>query len=126
MDNKPVQFIIPPKPGIKAIFQIALSPKAAQEEDMMRLPADKKLTVHGRIPMTRKQAWLLSFYDNFTSRERAIVTDHFTKIKIHLKPGSTGEGIRTAFAHLLETGGRRPFLTDIQLGRENLDIPPRV
>jgi hypothetical protein len=91
----------------------------------MRLPADKTIIVHGRIEMKRELAWLVSFYDIFTPHEQVIVTDHFTKIKIHLKPGSTGEGIHTAFAHLLETG-TRPFLTDIQLGRENLDIPPKA
>jgi hypothetical protein len=124
-DNKPVQFMVPPRPGTKAIFQIVLSNKAAQEEDMMRLPADKKVTIHGRIEMRRELAWLVSFYDIFTPQEQITVTDHFKKIKIHLKPGSTGEGIHTAFAHLLETGSRS-FLTDIQLGRENLDIPPVV
>jgi hypothetical protein len=122
-DNKPVQFIAPPKTGTKAIFQIILSYKTAQEEDMMRLPADKRLTVHGRMEMKRELAWLASFYGIFTSQEQITVTDHFKKIKIHLKPGSTGDGIHTAFAHLFENGSR-PFLTDIQLGRENLDIPP--
>jgi hypothetical protein len=122
-DNKPVQFIVPPKPGTKAIFQILLSYKTAQEEDIMRLPADKKVTVHGRIEMKRELAWLVSFYDIFTPQEQITVIDHFTKIKIHLKPGSIGNGIQTAFAHLFENGSR-PFLTDIQLGRENLHISP--
>jgi hypothetical protein len=61
-DNKLVQFIVPPKTGTKAIFQIILSYKTAQEEDMMRLPADKRLTVHGRMEMKRELAWLASFY----------------------------------------------------------------
>ena len=119
-DNKPVQYIAPPQPGTKAVFQIALSDIAAQEEDMMRLPADKKISVHGRIEMRREAAWLVSFYDTFTPQEQSTVTDDFNKIKIHLKPGSTCEGM-LAFAHSIETG-TRPFLTEIQLGRENLDI----
>jgi hypothetical protein len=82
----------------------------------MRLPADNKIIVHGHIQMKRELAWLVSFYDNFRLQEQVTVTDHFNKIKIHLKPGSTGEGIHTAFAHLLETGGRR----------ENLEITPNV
>jgi hypothetical protein len=89
-DNKPVKLIASPKPGTKAIFQIVMSHKAAQEEDLMPLPTDRPIIVHGRIEMKRELAWLVSFYDNFTPQERVIVEDHFTKIKIHLKPGSTG------------------------------------
>jgi hypothetical protein len=127
-DNKPVHFIDPPEPGTKAIFQIVLSHKAAQVADMKQLPADKNYTIQGRIQMKRELAWLVSFYDNFGPQEQGTVADHFNKIKIHLRPGSTGEGIHTAFAHLFETGGPggRPFLTDIQLGRENLEITPTV
>jgi hypothetical protein len=76
--------------------------------------------------MKREAASLISFYDFFSSEEEAIVRDHLTKIKIHLKPGSTGEQIHTAFAHFLTTTETNPFLMDIQLGKANLDIPPAV
>ena len=104
-DSKPARFIAPPTLGNKAVFQIVLSRKAAQKEDVLRLLADKRvIEVHARIEMRREAAWLVSFYEIYSLHEHATVVDYFSKIKIHLTPGSTGEGIHTACAHLFETG----------------------
>ena len=73
--------------------------------------------------MAEEIAWLIAFEDGFTDAEEAVVKDYFDKLKIHLKPGSTGEGMKNSFLHTIERGAN-PFLIDIELGKENLDIPP--
>ena len=82
-------------------------------------------TILGRIDMPRELAWLISFPDTLTPAENAAVKDHFNKLKIHLKPGSSGEEVKNSFLHVLEEGVT-PFLIDIELGKENLEIPDAV
>jgi hypothetical protein len=122
-NNKPVVFISEPISGRKAVIQILLSGKPIQGEGLARLLADPKITVLDRIEMPTQTAWLTSFYDAYTTKEQAAFMDHFNKLKIHLKPGQTGAGL-SASLHIFELADR-PFLVDIQLGKENLDFGQR-
>ncbi|HET8581266.1 MAG TPA: hypothetical protein VFL98_02245 [Candidatus Paceibacterota bacterium] len=119
-ENKAVELVSPPAKGKKVIFNIILSHKAAKPEHVIRGSAHK-IKILGRIEMLREIAWLVTFEDDFGPTEEAVIQDHFDKLKIHLKPGSTGEGMRYTFLHAIEQG-ETPFLIDIELGRENLDI----
>jgi hypothetical protein len=71
--------------------------------------------------MPRELAWLISFPDSFTPAETVTVRDHFNKLKLHLKPGSGGAEITYSFLHIIQEGVT-PFLIDIELGKENLEI----
>jgi hypothetical protein len=122
--EKSVHFVKPPEQNSKVIFKIVLSHKAARPEHVERL-LSHKITIHERVEMKEEFAWLVSFYDTFAPQEHALVADYFNKVKIHLKPGNREESIYDAFLHVLEMG-EPPFLIDIQLGRENLDIAPQV
>lgn len=119
--NEMIEFVNPSKKVQKIIFNILLSHKTARPEHIVRGSAHD-ITIHGYVEMPREFAWLVSFYEDFTPAENAVVTDHFNKLKIHLKPGSTGEGINNTFLHVFQEGSV-PFLINIELGRENLDIP---
>ena len=48
------------------------------------------------------------------------IKKHFDGIRVHLRPGASGENIKTISAHIVEEGPTGPFLIDIQLGEENL------
>jgi hypothetical protein len=123
-ENKIVNFVKPPMIKQKVIFNILFSHKAARPEHLIR-GSSHEITILGSIEMQREQAWLVSFYEKFTDEERAVITDHFKKLKIHLKPGSTGAEINYWFLHIMEEG-IVPFLLDIELGKENLDIPDKL
>ena len=120
-EEKSVELVAPPAGGKKVIFNIILSHKAATPEDVINGSAHQ-INILGRIEMPKEIAWLVTFEDNFTSAEAVVTQDHFNKLKIHLKPGSTGDGMKHTFLHAIEQGAT-PFLIDIELGRENLDIP---
>src|SRR6266436_5657406 len=66
-ENTSVIFIEPPAPEQVAIFQIDLSPLACTKEDLLYLPNDKPITVHGSIRLKSNLAWLISFYMEFTA-----------------------------------------------------------
>jgi hypothetical protein len=120
-DDKPVELIDPPTGRTKAVFQISVADKAAQEADMMRLPADKKYRIHGRVEMKREAAWLISFYDRFTLEERLTVVDHFNKLKIHPHSESGAEDIRSSFAQFFDSVSNPPNVMEIQLGKEKIE-----
>jgi hypothetical protein len=119
-ENKAIQFIEPPAAGRKVILNIILSHKAARSDHVTKGCATGA-KILGRIDMPRELAWLISFSDAFTSAESATVSDHFNKLKLHLKPGSSGAEVESSFLHALEEGVT-PFLIDIELGRESLEI----
>lgn len=120
IEEKHVNFFPPPAQDRKVIFKILLSPKMSGAEDVRQLLTPREIKIHGRVETNRELAWLISFYDVFSPAERALVTGHFDKLKIHLKPGRTGSGIGQAFLHILEPG-QLTFLVDVELGRENLE-----
>ncbi len=120
-EDKKVTFVSVPTKGKKVIFNIMLSHKAATPEYVLRNSKDAT-KILGQIELTREIAWLVSFEDEFAVAEEAVVKDYFDKLKIHLKPGSTGSGMNNTFLHAIERGVS-PFLIDIELGKENLNIP---
>lgn len=120
-EDKTIEFVASPKANRKIIFNIILSHKAARPEHVV-LGSAPDIKILGCINMPQELAWLVSFSEVFTEAESLVVADYFDKLKIHLKPGSTGEGMKNMFLHALENG-RTPFLIDIELGKENLEIP---
>lgn len=123
-ENKLIKIVDPPARDNKVIFNIILSHKAATAEHVIR-GSVHMTKILGRIEMLREMAWLVTFQNVFTPAEAVVIQDHFNKLKIHLKAGSTGEDMKSTFLHALEQG-ETPFLIDIELGRENLYIPPTV
>jgi hypothetical protein len=69
--------------------------------------------------MLQELAWLITFDEAYPPTDEAVISEHFNRLKIHLKPGGTGKGMRNTFLHILEDGVM-PFVLDIELGRENL------
>ncbi|TAK58460.1 hypothetical protein EPO14_03905 [Patescibacteria group bacterium] len=120
-EGKSIECVSPPADGKKTIFNIILSHKAATPEHVVSGSAHQ-VKILGRIEMPQEIAWLVTFEDDFTVAEAAVVQDHFDKLKIHLKPGNTGDGMNHTFLHAIKQGVI-PFLIDIELGKENLDIP---
>ena len=123
-NNKPGIFIIPPSVGTKAVFQIIRSPRTVHAEDVARLPATRKMTVHGNIRMERELAWLVSYYDDLSPLERAFIVESFNKVKITLGPGGKREGMKSAIAYVFGEEASRAHLVEIQLGQENIDVEP--
>lgn len=121
-EGKSIELVVPPAKGKKVIFNIILSHKAATPEHVINA-STHQIKILGRIEMPKEIAWLVTFEDDFTAAEATVVQDHFDKLKIHLKPGSSGDGMKYTFLHSIEQGVT-PFLIDIELGKENLDIPP--
>lgn len=121
-ENKEIVLVNGSDKDKKVIFNILLSYKEATPEHVI-LSSSYKTEIIGRIEMNRESAWLVSFEDDFIAREEVIVKDHFRKLKINLQPGSVGDGMKNAFLHVLDKGAT-PFLIDIELGRENLNISP--
>jgi len=120
-EEKSIKLVTPPAKGKKVIFNILLSHKAATPDHVIKGSAHQ-INILGRIEMPREIAWLITYEDNFTDAEGIVTQDHFNKLKIHLEPGSTGDSLRHTFLHAIEQG-ETPFLIDIELGKENLDIP---
>lgn len=121
LENKSVAFISPPDLGNKVIFNIIFSPKEATEDSLIRNSAHK-IQIIGYVVLQRELAWLVTFQDILTLDEEVKMKDHFNKLKIHLKPGATGDSLNNSFLHILEQG-KPPFILDIELGRENLQSP---
>ncbi len=120
--KKKLTYFVKPHAGHKITFQIILSHKAARPEHLEKL-LSMKIKIHGYIKLDREFAWLISYYEKFTPKDKEIITDHFNKLKIHLKPGDTGEGLSNVFLHVVEMD-KDPFLNDIELGKENLENNP--
>jgi hypothetical protein len=117
-EKKPIEMIAPPSKGRKTIFNKLLSHKKATPEDVIRgSPRDIKIL--GRLEMLQELAWLITFDEAYPPTDEAVISEHFNRLKIHLKPGGTGKGMRNTFLHILEDGVM-PFVLDIELGRENL------
>ncbi len=120
-EGKSIELVAPPAKGKKVIFNIVLSHKMATPEHVVNGSAHQ-IKILGQIEMPKEIAWLVAFEDDFTAVEKTVIEDHFDKLKIHLKPGSSGEGMKHTFLHVIEQDAT-PFLIDIELGKENLDIP---
>jgi hypothetical protein len=115
-----VKFIAAPLPGKKIVFNIIFSHKAARPEHLIQ-KSPHKIEIHGCIQMPEELVWLVSFEELFLASEEAVVRDYFNKLKIHLKSGSSKEGRQRAFLHVIEEAVM-PFIIDIELGKENLEI----
>ncbi len=118
--EKDIVFVAPPDHGSKVVFNIVLSHKAATREHVVR-GSSHNVEVLGCVTMPHELAWLVVFRDIFTPAENNQVKDHFDKLKIHLKSGDNGDGIKSTFLHIIEFN-EMPFLIDIELGKENLDL----
>lgn len=119
-EKKSIELVTAPTEGRKIIFNIILSSKEATPEQVISGSA-YQIKILGRIEMPREIAWLVVFEDELTSTEAAVTKDYFDKLKIDLKPGSTDSGMKHTFLHVIEQG-IIPFLIDIELGKENLNI----
>lgn len=113
-----VIFVRPPAGREKVILKIIFSHKAARPEHVTQ-QISHAVTILGCLELDEEFAWFISFYDRFPPAEKAVIQDNFNKLKIHLQPGSTGGGMHSAFMHMFNAG-IRPFVSDIELGRENL------
>jgi hypothetical protein len=122
-DNKPAIFVPPPKPGTKVIFRILISGKWYRRADFLRLPSHKRFEILGCITLNKELAWLICFDDGFSQQEHEFIQGEFDKIQIHVKQGKSVTGLG-ACAHLFETRKSLAFLTDFQLGEENLVFRP--
>lgn len=120
-EGKPIELVTPPAKGKKVIFNIILSHKRATPEHVVNGSAHQ-IKILGRIEMPKEIAWLVTFEDDFTAAETVVTQGYFDKLKIHLKPGNSGDGMKHTFLHAIKQGVT-PFLIDIELGKENLDIP---
>jgi len=118
--NKPMTLVGAPNPGTKVIFNILLAPPDATEKLVKLMPHEYPIEIIGHITLKTGTAWLLWFYVDSPKLESEEIKKHFDGIRVHLRPGASGENIKTISAHIVEEGPTGPFLIDIQLGEENL------
>ncbi len=121
--NKALLLLGPPAPGTKLILRVLLTKSTHTETDLLNLGRSKAVSILGNVQMTSEVAWLVSFVDPLRPDEHEWLADLVRKTKIHLKPGSSPDGINFAYMHSFEGHLTPPAIIDIPLGRGNLDIP---
>lgn len=120
---KRIEFLRPPDTGTKIIIRILLVSPTITETDLRKLARDKPIFFHGSVPLPRENAWLVSYYDKFSTAEHAFFAKLVSTTKIHFDPGVSKDDIFFAQMHSLEASNNPPAIVDIQLGAANVDIP---
>ncbi len=116
-DAKPVAFVKAPTARTKVCFQIILTDKTYTEDSLIRQSSGRQFIIHGCVAMKSKLAWVISLTDGFSSAEEAYVKECFEKIAI-----SASAMPNAAVAWLFEQEGEAAFVTEIQLGDENVRV----
>jgi len=120
--SKPILFLPAADINSKIIIRIVLTKVDFTESNLRKLPSISPVSIHGYVPLPREIAWLISYYDEFKIVEQNWAMKLIRETKIHLKPGSSKDGIEFAYLHSIEMV-TPPFIVDLPLGKGNLDIP---
>jgi hypothetical protein len=121
-EKKILKLVPSPDENKKIVFNIILSNLNKTSKDLIHNSSTQNVTILGQISMPREIAWLIAYEDNFTQTDAMIMKEHFEKVKIHLKAGSSYSDINEAFLHVIYKEST-PFLVDLELGEENINIP---
>jgi hypothetical protein len=123
-DYQKIAFITVPDDDHKVVFNIALTNKTMQLEDLEKLAGGSSIL--GPLDMKGELAWVLAHCDDFTRLERTALQTEIKKIKIHSPAGAVSSTIAFAFAHMVQEDSNSRFLIDLELGKENLEISDKA
>ena len=121
-DNKSVTLAPAPGDNFKIIFGIYLSGPWITAQDLLALPRDRQLVIHGCLRLKTKLAWLTSYIDEFRVHiELPVIKHYLSEIRV---PTRSMMGDVGGFVHLFQFGDgiTVPYVTDVQLGREHLFV----
>ncbi len=117
--NKDLIFIDPPSSKRKKIFNIIISPKITEIDEVIR-GVTKNSQILGCLNLKNEKVWLVCFEEDYLIEEESVVKSFFHKTKIHLKQIQTDNGINKAFLHMFSNESPY-FITEIELGGENIE-----
>lgn len=119
--QKKLEMIDPPEEGAKRIIRIFLADPDFTERDVLSIPRIAPISFHGRVPLMKEVAWIVSYREDLQPAEAQFIDRLVSTTCINLKAGSSVEEFGFACMHIFEgTEPRR--IIDVQLGPGNIYV----
>lgn len=119
--RKKLEMIDPPEEGAKRIIRIFLADPDFTERDVLNIPRRAPISFHGRVPLMKEVAWIVSYRDDLQPAEAQFIDRLVSTTCINLKADSSVEEFGFACMHIYEgTEPRR--IIDVQLGQGNIYV----